>query len=164
MRPPKHRTRFLCFCRSSDPNLTRRRKSEMPNRKIIAICNQKGGVEKTTTAVNLGILDLGKQLMPIGMLVVLDSTLNRITQNRAKGKNTFIFVMKSTFCSSTSIALTSCSPFGSVCDSTVLMPRASRRTWTTCFSPTRQELCWQTPSALLCSITHTRTNWSLRSC
>ena len=30
------------------------------------------------------ILDLGKQLMPIGMLVVLDSILNRITQNRAK--------------------------------------------------------------------------------
>lgn len=38
------------------------------------------------------ILDLGKQLMPIGMLVVLDSILNRITQNRAKGKNTFIFI------------------------------------------------------------------------
>ena len=35
------------------------------------------------------ILDLGKQLMPIGMLVVLDSILNRITQNRAKGKQTF---------------------------------------------------------------------------
>lgn len=38
------------------------------------------------------ILDLGKQLMPIGMLVVLDSILNRITQNRAKGKQTFIFI------------------------------------------------------------------------
>ena len=38
------------------------------------------------------ILDLGKQLMPIGMLVVLDSILNRITQNRAKGKNTYIFI------------------------------------------------------------------------
>ncbi len=38
------------------------------------------------------ILDLGKQLMPIGMLVVLDSILNRITENRAKGKNTFIFI------------------------------------------------------------------------
>jgi len=38
------------------------------------------------------ILDLGKQLMPIGMLVVLDSILNRITQNRAKGKNTFIII------------------------------------------------------------------------
>lgn len=38
------------------------------------------------------IHDLGKQLLPIGMLVVLDSILNRITQNRAKGKNTFIFI------------------------------------------------------------------------
>lgn len=38
------------------------------------------------------ILDLGKQLMPVGMLVVLDSILNRITRNRAKGKKTFIFI------------------------------------------------------------------------
>ena len=38
------------------------------------------------------ILDLGKQLQPIGMLVVLDSILNRITMNRAKGRNTFIFI------------------------------------------------------------------------
>lgn len=38
------------------------------------------------------ILDLGKQLLPIGMLVVLDNILNRITMNRAKGRNTFIFI------------------------------------------------------------------------
>lgn len=38
------------------------------------------------------ILDLGKQLLPIGMLVVLDSILNRITSNRNKGKNTYIFI------------------------------------------------------------------------
>jgi len=38
------------------------------------------------------ILDLGKQLMPIGMLVVLDSILNRITRNRAKGRKTFIII------------------------------------------------------------------------
>ena len=38
------------------------------------------------------ILELGKQLQGIGMLVVLDSILNRITSNRAKGKSTFIFI------------------------------------------------------------------------
>lgn len=38
------------------------------------------------------ILDLGKQLQSVGMLVVLDSILNRITQNRAKGRNTYIFI------------------------------------------------------------------------
>lgn len=38
------------------------------------------------------ILDLGSQLMPIGMLVVLDNILNRITQNRAEGKETYIFI------------------------------------------------------------------------
>ena len=38
------------------------------------------------------ILELGKQLLPLGMLVVLDSIFNRITANRAKGKSTFIFI------------------------------------------------------------------------
>lgn len=38
------------------------------------------------------ILDLGKQLLPVGMLVVLDSIFNRITKNRAEGKSTFIFI------------------------------------------------------------------------
>jgi len=38
------------------------------------------------------ISELGEQLMPVGMLVVLDSILNRITQNRRKGKTTYIFI------------------------------------------------------------------------
>ncbi len=38
------------------------------------------------------ILDLGKQLQPVGMLVILDNILNRITSNRAKGRNTYIFI------------------------------------------------------------------------
>ena len=38
------------------------------------------------------ILELGEQLRAIGMLVILDSILNRITANRMKGKETFIFV------------------------------------------------------------------------
>ena len=32
------------------------------------------------------IRDLGKQLLPIGMLVVLDSIFNRIIRNRSLGK------------------------------------------------------------------------------
>ena len=49
-------------------------------------------VDTNNRLICYDILDLGKQLMPIGMLVVLDSILNRITQSRAKGKNTFIFI------------------------------------------------------------------------
>ncbi len=49
-------------------------------------------VDTNNRLICYDILDLGKQLMPIGMLVVLDSILNRITQNRAKGRSTFIFI------------------------------------------------------------------------
>ena len=38
------------------------------------------------------ILDLGSQMMPIGMLTVLDNILNRITANRAAGRETYIFI------------------------------------------------------------------------
>jgi len=38
------------------------------------------------------IHELGRTLMPIGMLVVLDSILNRITENKAKGRKTYIFI------------------------------------------------------------------------
>ena len=42
-------------------------------------------VDTENRLICYNILDLGKQLLPLGMLVVLDSILNRITQNRAKG-------------------------------------------------------------------------------
>ena len=38
------------------------------------------------------ISQLGKQLQPIGMLVVLDSIYNRVMQNREKGKTTWIMI------------------------------------------------------------------------
>lgn len=38
------------------------------------------------------IHDLGRALMPIGMLVVLDNILNRITANKARGRKTYIFI------------------------------------------------------------------------
>ena len=49
-------------------------------------------VDTSNNLICYDILDLGKQLQPIGMLVVLDSILNRITSNRAKNKNTYIFI------------------------------------------------------------------------
>lgn len=53
---------------------------------------QQTNVDTNARLICYDILDLGKQLMPIGMLVVLDSILNRITANRAKGRNTYIFI------------------------------------------------------------------------
>lgn len=49
-------------------------------------------VDTDSRLICYDIFDLGKPLMPIGMLVVLDSILNRITSNKAKGKSTFIFI------------------------------------------------------------------------
>ena len=38
------------------------------------------------------IRDLGRQLLPEGMLVVLDSIFNRIIRNRQQGRNTWIYI------------------------------------------------------------------------
>ena len=38
------------------------------------------------------ILDLGKQLKTVGMLVMLDAILNRVMENRKKGKRTWIYI------------------------------------------------------------------------
>ena len=49
-------------------------------------------VETNNRLICYDIIDLGEQLMPIGMLVILDSILNRISRNRKKGKTTYIFI------------------------------------------------------------------------
>ncbi len=49
-------------------------------------------VETTNRLICYDIIDLGEQLMPIGMLVILDSILNRISKNRKSGKRTYIFI------------------------------------------------------------------------
>lgn len=53
---------------------------------------QKTNVNIENRLICYDILELGSQLMPIGMLVVLDSILNRITKNRAEGRETYIFI------------------------------------------------------------------------
>lgn len=49
-------------------------------------------VETDNRLICYDIIDLGEQLTPIGMLVILDNILNRISKNRAKGKRTYIFI------------------------------------------------------------------------
>jgi len=49
-------------------------------------------VETNNRIICYDILELGEQLMPIAMLVILDSILNRISNNREKGKVTYIFI------------------------------------------------------------------------
>ena len=49
-------------------------------------------VDTDNRIISYNTVGLGSQLQPIGMLVILDSILNRITSNRVKGKNTFIFI------------------------------------------------------------------------
>lgn len=49
-------------------------------------------VEVNNRLICYDIIDLGEQLMPIGMLVILDSIINRISKNRKSGKTTYIFI------------------------------------------------------------------------
>ena len=49
-------------------------------------------VDTNNRLICYDILELGEQLKGVGMLVILDSILNRITQNRMQGKETFIFI------------------------------------------------------------------------
>ena len=53
---------------------------------------QQTNVNINQRLVSYDIHDLGKQLQPLGMLVVLDSILNRITANKVKGRKTYIFL------------------------------------------------------------------------
>lgn len=49
-------------------------------------------VDVNNRFVCFDILELGAQLKSVGMLVVLDNILNRITSNRRRGKTTYVFI------------------------------------------------------------------------
>ena len=53
---------------------------------------QQSNVDIDSRIVCYDIRDLGKQLLPIGMLVVLDNIFNRVVANRKKGRNTWIII------------------------------------------------------------------------
>ena len=49
-------------------------------------------VDMSNRILVFDILDLGKQLKTVGMLVMLDAILNRVTANRKSGRRTHIFI------------------------------------------------------------------------
>lgn len=49
-------------------------------------------VDTRNRIVCYDIRDLGRQLLPVGMLVVLDSIFNRVIKNREQGRNTWIYI------------------------------------------------------------------------
>lgn len=109
------------------------------------------------------ILDLGKQLQPIGMLVVLDSILNRITQNRAKGRNTFIFIDEIYLLFQHEYSANFLFTLGSVCGNTGRTAQVLPRMWTTFCRAIRRGRCLPTASLSLCSIRRPPTGLSLPS-
>ena len=65
---------------------------ELFNRGSLNTFAKQTNVNTENRLVCYDILELGEQLRAIGMLVILDSILNRITANRMKGRETFIFI------------------------------------------------------------------------
>ena len=49
-------------------------------------------VDTASSLICYDILELGEQLKAVGMLVILDSILNRIIENRKKGRKTYIYI------------------------------------------------------------------------
>lgn len=49
-------------------------------------------IDQNNRLTSYNILDLGEQLMPLGMLVILESIYNRVIQNWQRGRRTWIFV------------------------------------------------------------------------
>lgn len=98
------------------------------------------------------IRDLGKQLQPVGMLVVLDSIFNRVIRNRKQGRNTWIYIDEIYLLFSTNIVQISFLRCGNVSESTAPVRQGLRRMWAICWNLIRRAPCLRTVNSSLCSI------------
>ena len=58
----------------------------------LGIFAQETNVQQENRLTSYNILDLGEQLMPLGMLVIMESIYNRVLQNWRSGRRTWVFV------------------------------------------------------------------------
>lgn len=56
------------------------------------VFSHQSNVNVNSRIISYDILDLGEQLKPVGLLIMLDSILNRVIANRKKGKYTHIYI------------------------------------------------------------------------
>ena len=96
------------------------------------------------------IRDLGKQLLPVGMLVVLDSIFNRVIRNRQLGRNTWVYIDEIYLLFQHEYSAISCLLFGNASENTVLAVLELRKISMIYCSPTPLERCWQTANFWSC--------------
>ena len=58
----------------------------------LSIFAHQTNVDMSNRLMSFNLRDMGKQLKPVGMLILLDALLNRVTRNRSKGRFTHIFI------------------------------------------------------------------------
>ncbi|MDY3712004.1 MAG: TraE family protein [Agathobaculum sp.] len=58
----------------------------------LGVFSKHTNVDQHNRLTSYNILDLGEQLMPLGMLVILESVYNRVLRNWRAGKRTWVFV------------------------------------------------------------------------
>lgn len=80
----------------------------------LSVFANRTNVDTQKRLVVFDVRDLGKQLRTFGMIVVLDQIWNRITQNRAIGKRTWIYIDEIQLLSVTNTAQTISLNFGAV--------------------------------------------------
>lgn len=61
----------------------------------LSIFAHQTNVDMSNRLMSFNLRDMGKQLKPVGMLILLDALLNRVTRNRDKGRYTHIFIDES---------------------------------------------------------------------